>query len=278
MSWHPPMACGRRDDRAPALAAVAAAAAAAPGCGETATGPTAGPGPATRPGSVLLITLDTTRADRLGAYGAGSAQTPSIDGLASRGLLFERAWSPAPLTLPSHASILTGLYPVEHGARDNTLYRVGDEIQLLSEALAARGWRTGAFVGSVVLARKYGLGQGFEIYRGVPGGAVEAGPAAVGARGDRPAEAVVDDALEWIGGLPRDAAWFAWVHLFDAHEPHQAPEPFASRPEDAEIAYATARSGACSTTGRVRPDERLLIAPPTTASLGQHEPPHSLVR
>src|SRR6185436_12402710 len=178
-----PAAHGARAEMRPRGALVAAAAAALllPGCGESSTSPgaTGGAAPAAgRAPSVLLITLDTTRADHLGAYGDAQAQTPVLDGLAARGLLFERAWSPAPLTLPSHASILTGLYPVEHGARDNTLYRVGDECLLLSEALAERGWTTGAFVGSVILARKYGLAQGFATYRGVQGAAADAEPGA----------------------------------------------------------------------------------------------------
>ena len=276
------------------VVAVAAAALLAPGCGESSpsTSPAAGGAPgAGRATSVLLVTLDTTRADHLGAYGDAQAQTPVLDGLAARGLVFERAWSPAPLTLPSHASILTGLYPVEHGARNNTFYRVGDECLLLSEVLAARGWTTGAFVGSVILARKYGLAQGFATYRGVQGAAADAEPAA-GAdllaaegrgHGDRPAAAVVDDALQWLDGLPPGAPFFAWVHFYDAHEPHQAPEPFASRAAsayDAEIAYADSQVGRLLEGLQARrPGERLLVV--LTAdhgeSLGEHgEPTHSL--
>ena len=270
-------------------ALVAAAALLLPGCGESST-PSTAPAAGRAP-SVLLVTLDTTRADHLGAYGDTQAQTPVLDGLAARGLLFERAWSPAPLTLPSHASILTGLYPVEHGARDNTLYRLGDECLLLSEALAARGWTTGAFVGSVILARKYGLAQGFATYRGVQGAAADAEPGAgagleAGAgrgHGDRPAAAVIDDALQWLGGLAPDAPFFAWVHLYDPHEPHEAPEPFASRAAsayDAEIAYADSQLGRLlEGLQRRRPGEPLLVV--VTAdhgeSLGEHgEPTHSL--
>jgi len=252
----------------------------AAGCGEERAADRA----ADRPPSVLLITLDTTRADRLGAYGHAAAQTPALDGLAARGLLFERAWSPAPLTLPSHATILTGLYPVEHGARDNTLFRVGEPCELLSEALAAEGWRTGAFVSSVVLARKYGLGQGFEVYRGVSGAAAEGEGEAPAGRptGERPASAVVDDALDWLGGVGPDEHWFAWLHFYDPHEPRQPPEPFASRladAYDAEIAYTDSQiARLLDELARLRPQDAPLIV--VTAdhgeSLGQHgEASHS---
>jgi arylsulfatase A-like enzyme len=276
---------------APRLARAAAllgAALLAPGCGDSSSPSSASPGatgaaPSGRAPSVLLVTLDTTRADHLGAYGDAAAQTPTLDALAARGLLFERAWSPAPLTLPSHASILTGLDPVEHGARDNTLYRVGDECLLLSEVLADRGWSTGAFVGSVILARKYGLAQGFQTYRGVAGAAAEVEPGAGRGHGDRPAAAVVDDALEWLDGLPLQTPFFAWVHLYDAHEPHQAPEPFASRAAsayDAEIAYADSQLGRLleGLASRRRGEPLLVVVTADHGeSLGEHgEPTHSL--
>jgi choline-sulfatase len=260
------------------------------GCGE----PQSPDGTADRP-DVLLVTLDTTRADRLGCYGHAAAATPVLDGLASRGLLFEKAWSPAPLTLPSHASILSGLYPVEHGARDNGLYRVGEECLLLPEVLSAEGWRTGAFISSAVLSKRFGLGQGFDDYHGftaeTEGGA--AGPARAAAdvpalvwtpsNADRSAAAVVDDALAWLAGQPRARPVFAWVHFYDPHAAYAAPEPFASQlddPYDAEIAYVDHELGRLLDGLRQRrPGERLLVV--VTAdhgeSLGEHgEPTHSV--
>src|SRR6185436_263300 len=160
-------------------------------------------------------------------------------------------WSPAPLTLPSHASILTGLYPVEHGARDNGIYRVGDECVLLPEVLQPAGWTTGAFISSAVLSRRFGLGQGFDDYHGftaeAPADAGHDGPADPAlalvwapSTGDRTAGAVVDDALSWLDVQARSRPFFAWVHFYDAHAAYAAPEPYASQlddPYDAEIAY-----------------------------------------
>ncbi|MHC5210876.1 MAG: sulfatase [Planctomycetota bacterium] len=253
-------------------------------CGEAPAGeaPPSGAGRALRgPGtSVLLVTFDTTRADRVGAYGDTDAETPALDGLAERGLLFERAWAAAPITLPSHATLLSGLYPHEHGARDNGLYRVLDEVVLLPEVLAARGWRTGAFLGSIVLAPRYGLDQGFEAYDvPVPGRDTGEGEEGV----ERPAGAVVDAALAWIDTLGADERFLLWVHLFDPHGRYEPPEPWASRhadPYDGEIAYADSQLGrlleALAERGR---DERLAVI--ATAdhgeSLGEHgEPTHGI--
>lgn len=188
--------------------------------------------------NLLLVTLDTTRADRLGAYGYAAARTPVFDALARRGLLFERAYAPAPITLPSHGSMLTGVLPTAHGVHDNTLSRMAPEAELVSEVLLQQGWRTGAFVGAFVLAPKFGLDQGFEIY--------DAPSPAAGAGLERPAEQVVDAALQWLGAVPADGPFFAWVHFFDAHGPHEPPEPYRSQladPYDGELAYADAQLG-----------------------------------
>jgi len=271
-----------------AAALLAGALGALGGCGDARP-------PEGRP-SVLLVTLDTTRADHLGCYGHAAARTPVLDGLAARGLLFERAWSPAPLTLPSHASILTGLPPVEHGARDNGLYRVGDECVLLPEVLQPAGWTTGAFISSAVLSKRFGLGQGFDDYHGFTAEAPADEPAHEGApggaalalvwtpsSGDRPAGAVVDDALAWLDVQARSRPVFAWVHFYDAHAAYAAPEPFASQladPYDAEIAYVDHELGRLlEGIAQRRPGERLLVV--VTAdhgeSLGEHgEPTHSI--
>ena len=116
------------------------------------------------PANVVLVTLDTTRADHLGCYGSEQAATPVLDALARRGTLFERVWAPTPLTLPSHATILTGLPAAGHGVRNNGTYRLPDEAESIAEILQAAGFATGAFVSAFVLDRRFGLGQGFDHY------------------------------------------------------------------------------------------------------------------
>jgi arylsulfatase A-like enzyme/Tfp pilus assembly protein PilF len=193
---------------------------------------------------LLLITLDTVRADRLGAYGYPDVETPFIDGLAKHGVLFERALTPVPLTLPSHTSLLTGTYPPRHGVRDNGDFKVPQELTTLAELFQAQGFRTGAFVGAFVLDRRWGLDQGFERYSGefairdiselVSIGDVQ-----------RPANEVVDDALSWLGGLGGKTPFFAWVHLFDPHDPYDPPPPYREsyrgRPYVGEIAFSDAQ-------------------------------------
>jgi arylsulfatase A-like enzyme len=197
--------------------------------------------PSPAPPSILLVTLDTTRADRIGAYGHAEARTPTIDRLAQTGVLFENALAPTPITLPSHASLLTGVYPPAHGVRDNGQFTLSDDATLISEVLAERGWRTGAFVGAYVLDARFGLDQGFEVYD-APRFAADGG--ALGAA--RPAAAVVDAALAWVAGLPPGERAFAWVHLYDPHAPYRPPEPHATRhadPYDGEIAYVDQELG-----------------------------------
>jgi arylsulfatase A-like enzyme/Tfp pilus assembly protein PilF len=194
--------------------------------------------------NLLLITLDTVRADHLGAYGYAAAQTPALDGLAARGALFENAYSPAPMTLPAHATLMTGLLPPEHGARVNGEHRLGADIPTLAERLAQRGYRTGAFVAAFVLDAKFGLDRGFDHYdddrthahkQEVPD------PLSV----YRPANHVVDAALAWLDaaieppeGEPQDATpFFAWVHLYDAHYPWHGHSELEETPLEAERSY-----------------------------------------
>ncbi|MBW2288323.1 MAG: sulfatase [Deltaproteobacteria bacterium] len=186
--------------------------------------------------SILLVTLDTTRADRIGAYGYGRATTPTLDRLASEGILFEQVLAPTPITLPSHVSILTGVMPPAHGVRDNG-FRLGDEAVTIAELLAARGFRTGAFVGSYVLDAEFGVSQGFEVFDG---------PVArdmVAQRVERRASAVVNSTLEWLDGLASEERFFAWVHFYDPHHPYAPPPMYADGgdPYDGEIAYCDAQ-------------------------------------
>jgi arylsulfatase A-like enzyme len=175
---------------------------------------------------VVLITLDTTRADRLSAYGFQEISTPAIDRLAAEGIVFEDAVAPVPLTLPSHASMLTGRWPARHGIRDNADAALAPAELTLAEVLRDRGARTGAFVASVVLQAGRGLEQGFDTYADVPKGSCGS---IAGRR--RPADAVVDDALSWI---EQNAAgpFFTWVHLYDAHRPYRVPDAHAGRHPD----------------------------------------------
>jgi arylsulfatase A-like enzyme/Flp pilus assembly protein TadD len=195
--------------------------------------------------NVLLVTLDTTRADRLGAYGYEPASTPTLDGLAAAGVLFEQAYSPAPQTLPAHATMLTGREPPEHGARVNGKHTLGEGIPTLAEVLSERGYRTGAFVAAFVLDSKFGLDRGFEVYDDDLSGAYEQEvPEALSTY--RAGNVVVDSALAWLGemaGSSSDRPFFAWVHLYDPHwayHPHSelAGTPFQGQTSyDAEIAF-----------------------------------------
>lgn len=195
------------------------------------------------PPNVLLVTLDTTRADAIGAYGASPSVTPNLDDLAARGLVFEEAVATVPLTLPAHTSILSGRYPDDHGVRDNLGYRVPGDVALLAEAFDAAGYDTGAFVGAVVLDATFGLDRGFDVYEdGFDLTTTAADPLVVG---QWPADVVRGRAAAWLEG--RDGPWFLWMHLYDPHRPHTAPEPFASAVADpyaAEVAFADHEVGA----------------------------------
>jgi arylsulfatase A-like enzyme/Flp pilus assembly protein TadD len=186
--------------------------------------------------NILLITVDTLRADRLKCYGYSEASTPEMDQLAAEGFRFERAYAQVPLTLPSHYSILSGTYPFYHGVRDNS-QPVRNGPTLVSEVLQRNGYRTGAFVGSFILDSRFGLKRGFDLY-GDDFDVARAHGSDL-SHIERPAEEVVQKALRWI--TESKGKFFAWVHLFDPHDPYSPPEPFKSRfarsPYDGEIAY-----------------------------------------
>jgi len=192
--------------------------------------------------NVLVITLDTIRTDRLGAYGNLHIQTDFVDGLADRGVLFDRCIAPTPLTLPSHTSVFTGTYPVFHGVRDNGNYVVPGELTTMAELLSEAGYRTGAFVGAFVLSSQWGLDQGFETYTEPKGGF---DPTLVSfAQIQRRADTVVDDAIAWLQKEP-EKPFFAWVHLYDPHLTYDPPPAFAREyPDDpylGEVAFADAQ-------------------------------------
>jgi arylsulfatase A-like enzyme len=184
---------------------------------------------------VVLVTMDTTRADRLGCYGYNAAHTPRLDALAGESLLFEHAAAPVPVTLPSHASMLSGLYPQAHGIRYNVAYRLSAEVTSVAEIFEAAGFSTAAFPASFVLSPKTGLDQGFDTYDA---------PAEPTEPGDEPSERRagegVDLALKWLSEQPTGKL-FLWLHFYDPHWPYDPPFPFSSqyrdRPYDGEIAY-----------------------------------------
>ena len=152
----------------------------------------AGGGAAAKVDAVVLITIDTLRADRVGAYGWRAARTPAIDALAARGVRAERAYATAPITLPSHASLLTGVYPSRHGARHNGM-RVKANVPTLAEMLRARGFATGAFIAAFPLDRRFGLDRGFDVYGDTLPRGADGRP-----RNERSGQAVVDEALAWV--------------------------------------------------------------------------------
>jgi arylsulfatase A-like enzyme len=201
-----------------------------------------------RGANMLLVTLDTTRADHVGCYGYAGAETPALDALARDGVVFEQCITPTAFTLPSHSSIMTGMYPPFHGVRVNGGAALADVHSTLAERLAAGGYRCGAFVGAFVLDGRWGLGQGFDHYDDE----FEIGP---DQRLDlvsvqRPADQVVDAAVDWLA-TESDHPFFTWVHLYDPHTPYEPPEPYRSRFEhgglrtlyDGEIAFADSQVG-----------------------------------
>lgn len=193
------------------------------------------------PPNVLLITIDTVRADHIGAYGSMNAATPVIDRLAREGVRFADATSQAPLTGPAHAAILTGQYPARLGVRDNATTPIPAGAMTMAKVFKGRGYRTGAFVGAFVLGPEYGFGQGFDTIDAT----FAQFNASMKLQAQRRAADVVDAALKWLRG--GNQPFFAWVHLYDAHTPYDPPAPFRARfraaPYDGEIAYVDSNIG-----------------------------------
>lgn len=178
---------------------------------------------ARHPRSVVLITVDTTRADYLEPYGSELVKTPVLQRLADQGTLMEQAYAVAPLTLPSHTSIHTGLYPLQTAVRNNGTHSVPANLLTLAERFTSAGYRSGAFVSAAVLERRYGLDQGFEIYDDDLSKSRLRLPRMVA---DRPAEYTVDAAVEWLDRLADDEKFFLWIHLYDPHAVYNPPPRF----------------------------------------------------
>lgn len=232
-------------------------------------------GPGSRgptPRGLVLVTLDTTRADHLGAYyrlrlqdaddpvhDRGVPQTPHLDALAARGALFARALTTSPLTLPSHASLMTGLDPPQHGVRDNGISALAPQIPTLASELAGHGYTNGAFVGSRVLDRRFGLSHGFSTYD-------DTMPAEqLGEYGypERDAAAVIDAALRWHGSIESEKPFFLWAHLYDPHAPYEPPAELRRGNRDgdyaAEITFVDQQIGRLL-EGLGVPRDQLLVA------------------
>jgi arylsulfatase A-like enzyme/tetratricopeptide (TPR) repeat protein len=223
-----------------------------------------------QPLNIIVITADTLRADKLGAYGNTRIATPNIDRLASEGVLFEQTTTVVPLTLPAHSSIFTGTYPMFHGVRDNGGYYLDAAQTTLAEVLKAQGYATGAFVGAFVLDSRWGLGQGFDRYFDDFNLAKydKVSLDSVQRRGDE----VLAQALPWMDRV-RDQRFFSWIHLYDAHTPYDPPEPYLSRYAgvrwgryDGEVAWVD------SLVGRVQQwlDDQKLADRTIVAFLGDH--------
>jgi choline-sulfatase len=191
--------------------------------------------------NLLVVTIDTLRADRVGAYGYREAETPVMDGLARRGARFEEVLSAVPITGPAHATLFTGQYPPVHGVRDNVAFTLNTRHPTLSTILQGHGYRTAAFVAAFPVAAAYGFGRGFDHYN------EDFHPAPAGSQGaERPGNEVADRAIEWLKATG-NGPFFAWVHFYDPHHPYTPPPAYASRfvgrPYDGEVAFADAQLG-----------------------------------
>lgn len=197
--------------------------------------------------NVLLVTIDTLRADRLSCYSPKFVQTPRIDALAARGVLFERAFAHDPTTLPSHTNILLGQTSLVHGVNENGLSIIPKESMTLAKLLKSKGYATGAFVSAFPLDSRFGLNLGFDLYDDH----YPAKPALGFDYAERKAERTIEAALAWIS--LQKGKWFCWVHLWDPHFPYAPPEPYASRfpqdPYSGEVAYIDASLGKLLETG-----------------------------
>jgi choline-sulfatase len=229
---------------------------------------------------VVLVTIDTLRADRVGVDGGPQGVTPALDALGRAGVVFLDATAHAPLTLPSHASILTGRYPVSHGVHDNSGFALADSTPTLADALHGAGYHTAAFVSSYVLRRATGLARGFDVYddrfEGI--GRTHLTTTTL----ERKAAETAREAAAWMRNAPHP--FFLWVHFYDPHAPYDAPPAFAARfpgrPYDAEVAAAD--FGVSTLLAAIAPDRRAATLVVATGdhgeSLGEHgESEHGLL-
>jgi len=233
--------------------------------------------------NVVVITVDTLRADHLGCYGFEPARTPHIDALAAQGVRADRAMAAVPITLPSHATLFTGLYPPAHGVRDNGMYKLPDEAQTLAERLKAEGYRTQAFVSAWVLHHRFNLNQGFDGYDDVLADDGDPGMFRVP---ERSGKDTMDRVLRWLDAAAdpsNESPFFLWVHLFDPHQPYAPPEEDAKASPtlyDGEIASVDRQIGRFIdklNEKRVLDDTIVVFTSDHGESLGEHgEATHAL--
>ncbi len=261
----------------PAVWCVALVAAASAACGGTATTPpTAAPA---APRHLILVTIDTLRADRLGVYGATAVPTPNLDRIAREGVHAADATAHVPITRPAHASLLTGRFPAEHGLRDNVSLPLAASVPTLAEVLRAKGYTTAAFVSSFVLAKQSGLDRGFAHYDDTfetGGGDAALFLDSVQRSGDR----TIARAGAWLEArtaAEKAAPTALWVHLYDPHDPYEPPEPYASRyadrPYDGEVAWTDDLVGRLRTlleTHGLWQDALVVITADHGEALGEH--------
>jgi len=194
--------------------------------------------------NIILITIDTLRADHVSAYGENRASTPALDALAAEGARFDHCVSQTPLTLPSHTSMLSSTYPLFNQVRDNGAFRVSESLTLISEVLQTQGMDTAAFIGAFVLHSKWGLNQGFDTYsdRFDPGRYGK-----ILLENEKRADEVLGNARRWLERRPAQKRFFAWIHLYDPHSPYSPPPPFDTRfPDDpyrGEVEYTDSELG-----------------------------------
>ncbi len=191
--------------------------------------------------NVLLISIDTIRPDRLSCYSTKYLQTPHIDALAAKGIVFERAFAHNPTTLPSHVNIMLGTTPLHHGVHDNSKFKLDDNFLTLAEYLKEKGYSTGAFIGAFPLDSRFGLSQGFDVYdESYPSESTTAFSAP-----ERKAEDVIEVAIDWLS--TQRSKWFSWIHLWDPHTMYTPPEPFLTEfkddPYSGEVAYTDTELG-----------------------------------
>jgi choline-sulfatase len=218
---------------------------------------------------VVIITIDTLRADRVGCYGYAKAETPTMDQLAKEGILFRNAVSHVPLTRPSHTSIFTGLYPFEHNVHDNVAPPLDNKIPLLAELLRTNGYNTGAFVASFVVNSQSGLHRGFDVFADKFDAQKQ--PTEFALNLEKRGSQIYDEFADWQTRA-KTKPYFAWIHIYDPHFPYDPPAPYANRfserPYDGEVAYSD--SIVAKILKLLRPNTLLIVTSDHGESLGDH--------
>lgn len=227
--------------------------------------------------NILLVTIDTLRPDRLSCYSPEYCKTPEMDALAAQGVLFERAFAHTPTTLPSHANILLGTHPPNHGVHDNSKFKISADDITLAEHLKKSGYATAAFIGAFPLDSRFGLSQGFDVYDE----SYDSGRSLAFSPPERRAEKVIKSALDWLRF--RDDKWFCWIHLWDPHAPYSPPQPYQDEYESdtysGEVAYVDSQLGKLFNDMEMRDmmsETLIVLTADHGESLGEHgEATHS---